>query len=85
LGLYDFAPISDGASALVLASPEVAKKCTDTPIYIVGSSSATDYITFPSREVRTGFIASTIAMENALERARIGTQNIQMAELYDQS
>jgi len=85
LGLYDFAPISDGASALILASPEVAKKCTDTPIYIVGSSSATDYITFPSREVRTGFMASTMAMENALERARIGTQNIQMAELYDQS
>ncbi|MFB0501221.1 MAG: hypothetical protein ACETVP_02010 [Candidatus Bathyarchaeia archaeon] len=85
LGLYDFAPISDGASALVLASPEVARRCTDTPIYIVGSSSATDYITFPSREERTGFIASTIAMENALERARIGIHNIQIAELYDQS
>jgi acetyl-CoA C-acetyltransferase len=85
LGLYDFAPISDGASALILASPEVAKKCTDTPIYIVGSSSATDYITFPSREVRTGFIASALAMENALKRARIGIENIQIAELYDQS
>jgi len=85
LGLYDFAPISDGASALVLASPEVAKKCTDTPISIVGSSSATDYITFPSREERTGFIASTMAMENALKRARIGMESIQIAELYDQS
>jgi len=85
LGIYDFAPVSDGASALVLASQEVAKKCTDTPVYIVGSSSATDYITFPSREERTGFMASTMAMENALERARIGIQNIQIAELYDQS
>ncbi|MDH5438266.1 MAG: hypothetical protein OEX76_05125 [Candidatus Bathyarchaeota archaeon] len=85
LGLYDFAPISDGASALVLASPEVAKRCVDTPIRIVGSSSATDYITFPSREERTGFIASTIAMKNALERAHLGTQSIQIAELYDQS
>jgi len=85
LGLYDFAPISDGASALVLASPEVAKKCTDTPINIVGSSSATDYVTFPSREKRTGFIASTLAMENALRNASLGIQNIQMAELYDQS
>ncbi|NIR87412.1 hypothetical protein GWO13_07545 [Candidatus Bathyarchaeota archaeon] len=85
LGLYDFAPISDGASALILASSEVAKKCADTPIYIVGFSSATDYITFPSREERTGFIASTLAMGKALERARIGAQSIQMAELYDQS
>jgi len=85
LGLYDFAPVSDGASALVLASSEVAKTRTDTPIYIVGSSSATDYVTFPSREERTGFIASTMAMENALKRARIEIQNIQIAELYDQS
>jgi len=85
LGLYDFAPISDGASALILASQKVAKKCIDTPIYIVGSSSATDYITFPSRDERTGFIASTTAMESALESARIGIQNIQIAELYDQS
>ncbi len=85
LGLYDFAPISDGASALVLASPEVAEKGADTSVYIVGSSSATDYITFPSREQRTGFIASTIAMENALKRARIGIESIQIAELYDQS
>ncbi len=85
LGRYDFAPVSDGASALVLASPEVAEKCADTSICIVGSSSATDYITFPSREERTGFIASTIAMENALERARIGIESIQIVELYDQS
>jgi len=85
LGIYDFAPISDGASALVLASPEVAKKCTDTPIYIAGSSSATDYVTFPSREERTGFMASTMAMEDALRRAGVGIENIQLAELYDQS
>lgn len=85
LGLYDFAPISDGATALILANPEVAKTHTDTLISVVGSSSATDYITFPSREDRTGFIASTIAMKNALEMAKIKTSDIQIAELYDQS
>jgi len=85
LGLYDFAPVSDGATALILASPEVAKTHTDTLISVVGSSSATDYITFPSREDRTGFIASTIAMKNALEMAEIETSDIQIAELYDQS
>jgi len=85
LGLYDFAPVSDGATALILASPEVAKTHTDTLISVVGSSSATDYITFPSREDRTGFIASTIAMKNALEMAEIETSDVQIAELYDQS
>ena len=85
LGLYDFAPISDGASALILASPEIAKNCSDTPIRVLGSSSATDYVTFPSREDRTGFVASTIAMNSALKMADIEVGDIQIAELYDQS
>ena len=85
LGLYDFAPISDGASALILASPEAAKRCSDIPVYVLGSSSATDYITFPSREDRTGFIASTLAMQTALKQAKVDINDIQIAELYDQS
>ena len=85
LGLYDFAPISDGASALILASPEIAKSYLDTPIQVLGSSSATDYVTFPSREDRTGFVASTIAMKSALKMADIEVGDIQIAELYDQS
>ncbi len=85
LGLYDFAPVSDGAAALILASPEIAKECTDTPVYIVGSSSATDYITFPAREDRTGFVASATAMENALKTADLEINDIGMAELHDQS
>ncbi|KPV63811.1 MAG: acetyl-CoA acetyltransferase [Candidatus Bathyarchaeota archaeon BA1] len=85
LGLYDFAPISDGATALILASPKIAKAYSDIPIYIIGSSSATDYVTFPARENRTGFIASAIAMKNALKTAGIQVSDIQIAELYDQS
>jgi acetyl-CoA C-acetyltransferase len=85
LGLYDFAPISDGASALILASPEAAKRCSDIPVQVLGSSSATDYITFPSREDRTGFIASTLAMHVALKQAKINVYDIQVAEFYDQS
>jgi acetyl-CoA C-acetyltransferase len=85
LGLFDFAPISDGASALILASPEIAKRCSRPPIYVLGCSSATDYITFPSRDERTGFVASSLAMRNALEQANVNVNDIQIAELYDQS
>jgi len=85
LGLFDFAPISDGASALILASPEIVKSCSDIPVYVLGSSSATDYITFPSREDSTGFIASTLAMQTALKQAKVDINDIQIAELYDQS
>jgi acetyl-CoA C-acetyltransferase len=85
LGLYDYAPISDGAAALILASPEAAKTYTDMPIYILGSASATDYVTFPARENRTSFIATSLAMQNALKMANVQLSNIQIVELYDQS
>jgi len=85
LGLYDFAPISDGAAALVLASSDQAKKAKDTAIRVVGSASATDYVTYPAREERAQFTASTIAVNNALKMADINIGNIQIAELYDQS
>jgi acetyl-CoA C-acetyltransferase len=85
LGIFDFAPISDGATALILASSEMAKEHSDAPIWVTGSSSATDYITFPARDDRTSFMASRLAMENALKMADIDVKDIQLAEVYDQS
>jgi len=85
LGLYDFAPISDGASALILASEDVAKKFTEKPVYVLGFASATDYLTFPARQDLTRFTVSEIAMKNALERAGINLWEIQVLEVYDQS
>jgi acetyl-CoA C-acetyltransferase len=85
LGLYDYAPISDGAAILILASGEVAEKCTDKPVYVLGSSSATDYLTFPAREDMTHFLVSEIAMKNALKIAGKTLWDIGLVELYDQS
>jgi acetyl-CoA acetyltransferase len=85
LGLYDFAPVSDGAAVVILASPEIAQKYSDKPIYVAGSASATDYVMFPAREERTGFAASSTAMKNALKMAGSTVSDVQLAELYDQS
>jgi acetyl-CoA acetyltransferase len=85
LGLYDYAPISDGAATLILASEECAKKLTDKPVYILGSSSATDYLTFPAREDMTHFLVSEAAAKKALKMAGIGLRDVQVVELYDQS
>ena len=85
LGLYDFAPISDGASALVLTDEETAKKLTDKPVYVLGCASATDYLTFSERADLTHFVATQIAMKNSLKMAGIKREDIQIAELYDQS
>jgi acetyl-CoA C-acetyltransferase len=85
LGLYDYAPISDGAAIIILASEEAATKHTSKPVYVLGSSSATDYLTFPARDDLTHFVVSGMAMKNALRMAKIGLGDIQIAELYDQS
>jgi len=85
LGLYDFAPISDGATVVILASEDTAKKLTDKSVYVLGSASATDYLTYPSREDLTGFVASRLAMEKALRTAGISLWDIQVLEVYDQS
>jgi len=85
LGLYDYAPISDGATSIILTSEEVAKKFTDKPVYILGFSSATDYLTFPARSDLTHFLVSEMAMKKALKRAGVNLWDIQVVELYDQS
>jgi acetyl-CoA C-acetyltransferase len=85
LGLYDYAPISDGAATLILTSEETSKKFTDKPVYILGSSSATDYLTFPARKDLTHFLVSEMAMKNALKMAGISLWDTQILELYDQS
>ncbi len=85
LGLFDFAPISDGASALILTDSETAESFTDKPVYILGYSLATDYITFPSRSDLTGFAATKLAMNEALRSARVELDDISILELYDQS
>ncbi|MFW6117495.1 MAG: thiolase family protein [Thermoproteota archaeon] len=85
LGFYDFAPISDGAAVLVLTNEQEAHEFTDTPVYVQGSASATDYLTFPARRDMTHFMVSEQAMEDALKKSGVKRRDIQVAEIYDQS
>jgi acetyl-CoA C-acetyltransferase len=85
LGLYDFAPISDGASALILTNEENAEKITEKPVYVLACASATDYLTFPMRDDLTHFTATRIAMKNASKMAKVMPQDLRLVEVYDQS
>lgn len=85
LGLYDYAPISDGAAILILMGEEAAKEYTDKPVYISGSYSATDYLTYPAREDMTHFLVTEMAMKKALKMSGRNLEDIQIVELYDQS
>jgi len=85
LGLYDFAPISDGASALILTSEPVAKEISDNPIHVLGIGAATDYLNYPAREDLSRFIAAEYAMNSASKMANVYPADIQVIEVNDQS
>jgi acetyl-CoA C-acetyltransferase len=85
LGLYDYAPISDGAAIIVLTNNEVAKKLKTKPVFVQGISTATDYLTYPARADMTHFLATEISMKNALKTAGKNIRDVQLVELYDQS
>ena len=70
LGLFDFAPISDGASALILTSETAAKKLSANPVYVLGCGSATDYLNYPAREDLSHSLAAKIAMKSASLRSK---------------
>ncbi|HDN68506.1 MAG TPA: thiolase domain-containing protein [Methanomicrobia archaeon] len=76
-------PVSDGAVALVVVRPEVAKNYTDTPVYIVGSQQATDDVSICSRESLTGVKATRLATQKVLAETGLTMADIQVAEVHD--
>jgi len=85
LGLYDYAPVSDGAAILILTNEQAAMSLTDKPVYVLGTSSATDYLTYPAREDMTHFLATRMAVKDALKKSGKKLSDLQLVELYDQS
>ncbi|AHC52219.1 acetyl-CoA acetyltransferase [Sulfolobus acidocaldarius SUSAZ] len=71
LKLYDACPITDGAAALILASEEVARKITDSPVWIVSQGFASGTINLSKREEFLTIDASRVATEEAYRRAKI--------------
>ena len=69
LGLYDCCPVSDGAAALLLTSPELAHRYTDTPVYLDGMGAGTDYLAVQERKDLTRFHATERAAHEAFRSA----------------
>lgn len=85
LGLFDFAPMSDGATAVVLTSEIVANKMTNRPIFVLACGSATDYLNYSARDDLCRFYSTELAMKSASQTAQISASELQLLELPDQS
>ncbi len=83
LGTFDCCGTTDGATCVLLASPEAAKRFTDTPVWVVGSGAATDYLAIHDRESITRLDATARAARAALEEAGVQPAKIDIAEVHD--
>ncbi len=83
LRLFDCAPICDGASVIILASEDVARKYTDTPVYIDACTQASDYLALHSRRDITTMDAVVHASKQAYKIAKIEPKDIDVAEVHD--
>ncbi|MCL1984322.1 MAG: thiolase domain-containing protein [Methanomassiliicoccaceae archaeon] len=83
LGLFDCAPISDGAAAVVLCPLDAAKRYTDKPVKVLASSQTSDTLALFQRKEITSFAATAAAARQAYSLAGIGPEDIAVAEVHD--
>ena len=84
LKLYDCCPVTDGASAVILACEEKAKEYTDKPlVYIKGTGQATVNNMSANMPGMTTWEALKIASRQAYSKAGVKPSDIDVAQTHD--
>lgn len=83
LRLFDCCPISDGAAVIILASEKVARKYTDTPVYVAGMGQASDTMALHDRAELTSLLATKVSSRQAYKMAGIEPKEISLACVHD--
>jgi len=83
LRLFDCSLVTDGAAAVFLASEDVARKYTDTPIWITGAGQGSDSLSLADRTGFTSFRATKVAAESAYKMSGKTPKDIQICEVHD--
>ncbi|MEM2878154.1 MAG: thiolase domain-containing protein [Candidatus Hadarchaeales archaeon] len=83
LRLYDCCPITDGAAALVLSSSERAREFTDSPVVVEGIGQANDTLALHERKDPTVLYSVRSSAKRAFDMAKIGPEDVDVAELHD--
>ena len=82
LRLYDCAPITDGASCVLLVSAEIAHNFTDRPVALAGIGQASGKPLHDADEL-TSLSAAKEASRQAYEMAGITADDVDLAEVHD--
>ncbi len=83
LGLFDCAPISDGAAAVILCPMDKAKEYTDNPVRVAASTQASDTLALFQRDSITSFASTRMAADRAFKTAKLSPSDISVAEVHD--
>ncbi|MFB6233881.1 MAG: thiolase domain-containing protein [Halopenitus sp.] len=83
LNLFHCCPTSDGASAVLVASEDVARELSDDPIRVAGVGAASGQVGLFQRPDLTSIPASQKAAEQAYEMAGVGPDDLDFAEVHD--
>ena len=83
LRLYDFCPVTDGSAALMFCPESVAADYTDEYVVVSGVGGATDTHVVHERDDPTTMGGVVESGKTAYERAGVGPDDIDVAELHD--
>lgn len=83
LQLYDCCPFSDGASAIVIATEEVAKKLTDKPVYFIGAGQASAGNLGSQNNYLPRIRSRELAAKRAYDMAGLSPEDVDVCELHD--
>lgn len=83
LNLYHCCPTTDGASAALVASEDIAREYSDELIRVAGAGASSGRVGLFQRGSLTSIPASVRAGEDAYEEAGIGPDDLDFAEVHD--
>jgi len=83
LQLHDCCPFSDGGSAVVLASEDVAKKLTNKPVYLTGIGQASAGPLSSQKEYLPRIRSRELAAEQSYKMSGLKPEDIDVCELHD--
>jgi acetyl-CoA C-acetyltransferase len=81
--LYECAPQSDGAAALILAADEVVDQFTARPVWIRGVGLGLDSVMYQHKQDMTTFPATVRAAKGAFAMAGLTPVDVDVAEVHD--
>jgi acetyl-CoA C-acetyltransferase len=82
-GVFDCAPQSDGAAALVLAADDVVDRFTDRPVWVRGVGLGLDSVMHQHKQDMTTFPSTVRAAKQAFAMAGMSPADVDVAEVHD--